>query len=241
MLGLVGIIGTALGLALLPIASAVAAQFVVIDSTSPNFLTGAIIDGAKPVSIAEGKRVTLVLEDGNTRTIRGPFNGALEDKQEARAKNSRMIQTLAKFIKSDQSRTIGAVVRGETTAALEEPFLLPIGVGGRFCVRHGSVTLWRPNASEAQTLIVKEFGGQADVMRISWPAGDDQIAWPARLPPQDGKTYVLGLRGGARARQIHVVLLNGGAPTTAHEIARLADHKCFRQARSLLQTLLPGD
>ena len=241
MLGLVGIIGTALGLALLPIASAVAAQFVVIDSTSPNFLTGAIIDGAKPVSIAEGKRVTLVLEDGNTRTIRGPFNGALEDKQEARAKNSRMIQTLAKFIKSDQSRTIGAVVRGETTAALEEPFLLPIGVGGRFCVRHGSVTLWRPNASEAQTLIVKEFGGQADVMRIPWPAGDDQIAWPARLPPQDGKTYVLGLRGGARARQIHVVLLNGGAPTTAHEIARLADHKCFRQARSLLQTLLPGD
>jgi hypothetical protein len=241
MLGLVGIIGTALGLALLPIVSAVAAQFVVIDSTSPNLPAGAIVEGTRLVSIAEGERVTLVPEDGNTRTIRGPFNGALEDKQEARAKNSGMIQTLAKFVALDQGRTIGAVVRGETTAALDEPFLLPIDVGGRFCVRHGSVTLWRPNASEAQTLIVKEFGGQADLMRTPWPAGDDQIAWPAGVALKDGKTYVLGLRGGARARQIHVVLLNGGAPTTAHEIARLADHECFRQARSLLQTLLPRD
>jgi hypothetical protein len=231
----------ALALALLPIASAVAAQFVVIDSTSPDLPAGAIVEGTRLVSIAEGERVTLVLEDGNTRTIRGPFNGALEDKQEARPKNSGMIQTLAKFIGSDHVRSKPAVVRGETTAALDEPFLLPIDVGGRFCVRHGSVTLWRTDALEAQILIVKEFGGQADVMRIPWPAGDNQIAWPDQLPPQDGKTYVLGLRGGARARQIHVVLLEGGVPTTAHEIARLADHECFRQARSMLQTLLPGD
>ena len=131
----------ALALALLSIASAVAAQFVVIYSTSPDLPAGAIVEGTRLVSIAEGERVTLVPEDGNTRIIRGPFNGALEDKQEARAKNSGMIQILAKFVASDQSRTIAAVVRGETTAALEEPFLLPIGVGGRFCVRHGSVTL----------------------------------------------------------------------------------------------------
>ena len=75
MLGLVGIIGAALGLALLPIASAVAAQFVVIDSTSPGLPAGAIVEGTRLVSIAEGERVTLVPEDGNTRTIRGPFLG----------------------------------------------------------------------------------------------------------------------------------------------------------------------
>jgi len=241
MLRLGKIIIAALALALLPIVSAVANQFFVIDSTSPNFLTGAIIDGAKPVSIAEGERVTLVTEDGNTRTIRGPFNGALEGDQGKGEKKSGLIKTLAKFVESDRVRSKPGAVRGGTTATLDDPFLLPIGIGGRFCVRDGSVTLWRPDASEDKTLIVKQFGGQANRVKIVWPAGDNQIAWPAGAPLKDGKKYAIRLRGGASARQIHVVLLNGGAPTTAHEIARLADHECFRQARSLLQTLLPGD
>ncbi|MEE8141224.1 MAG: hypothetical protein V3T66_09980, partial [Alphaproteobacteria bacterium] len=54
---------------------AFAGQLIVIDSTAPDLVRGQILDGSKPLGLAAGTRVTLVAEDGQVTTLKGPFSG----------------------------------------------------------------------------------------------------------------------------------------------------------------------
>ncbi len=54
---------------------AFAGQLIVIDSTAPELVPGQVVDGSKVLGVAAGARVTLIAEDGQVTTLKGPFTG----------------------------------------------------------------------------------------------------------------------------------------------------------------------
>jgi hypothetical protein len=234
------IISVALGLALLPIASVVAAQFVVIDSTSPSYVAGTIIDDVKTLSIHANERITVVAEDGKTRTIEGPFEGVVDSDTGGTAGGRGLIQTLSKLVVADQSRSRIGAVRGVVAAPVpDDIFLVRVDYSGQVCLAGSAAMLWRPNAAYSGILLIREIGGENRKTEVNWPAGARQLAWPQELQPQEAMSYLLRFRDSTRrATRINVAFVDRAAPTTAHQIAILAEKKCLQQAGQLLKELV---
>ena len=63
--------------------SAFAADIVVLDSTASAIAPGSILNDAAAVNIPSGATVTLIMADGETRTVAGPYSGPVGEAQSA--------------------------------------------------------------------------------------------------------------------------------------------------------------
>lgn len=64
-------------------ASAFAADVVVLDSTAAAIAPGSIINDRAEVAIPDDAIVTLIMPDGETRTVAGPYSGPVGDAKSA--------------------------------------------------------------------------------------------------------------------------------------------------------------
>jgi len=63
--------------------SAFAADIVVLDSTASAIAPGSILNDTAAVDIPGGATVTLIMADGETRTVAGPYSGPVGEAQSA--------------------------------------------------------------------------------------------------------------------------------------------------------------
>ncbi len=63
--------------------SAFAADVVVLDSTASAIAPGSILNDAAAVDIPGGASVTLIMADGETRTVAGPYSGPVGEAKSA--------------------------------------------------------------------------------------------------------------------------------------------------------------
>jgi hypothetical protein len=216
-----------------------AAEVVVLESTSPRYMAGQIVDAAQPVTLMSDEALTIATEDGRLARIVGPYSGpaagSAPDESAAR-------RALALLLGADRPE-VGGVggVRGDT-AAESTPDTRP-GVwfihaerGGDQCMLQGqAVQLWREDARSAAAMEVR-VSLEPNAAQVRWNAGEHGTAWPAGVGRADGTIYLLRAEGAIRSVpvRLHVLPPTLGTPGLAPAVW-LAARGCTDQARLALR------
>ncbi len=225
---------------------AFAGQLIVIGSTAPELVPGQVVDGSKVLGIAAGARVTLIAEDGQVTTLKGPFSGR-PGAGPGVPGGSGLIGSLSRLVdgRSAASSALG-VMRGSRVADPADAWTVNLVRLVNVCVRAGgTLVLSKKKSRSAKTLTVKALPDGAE-KSIEWPAGSDRIGWPEGLAITDGGRYLVrvssrkslaGMRGRSTETTLVAHLVPGGLPSDAHRAAWMADIGCIGQARALIAGL----
>lgn len=218
----------------MPSSASIAAQLVVIASTSGEYPLGAIVDGRQTLSLSAGEVVTLVASDGRSVNLVGPYEGqpAATDEEE----EGELLESLSELLRDPKTRSSLAVFRAAPGAAAKM-WSVPVEREGVHCVPGGQpVKLRRRKVYETVALRVgREGAGESSVQQ--WAKGERTVPWPADVPVVDKGVYTLELGEGSQASriQLHVVPANLG--TDAHRASWMAERGCTSQSLTLLQQL----
>ncbi len=225
---------------------AFAGQLIVIDSTAPELVPGEVVDGSKLLGVAAGARVTLIAEDGQVTTLKGPFSGR-PGAGPGVPGGSGLIGSLSRLVggPSAASGALG-VMRGSRVANPADAWAVNLVRSVHVCVRAGATPVLRRKKSRmARILTVKALPDGAE-KSVEWPAGSDRIGWPEGLALTDGGRYLVrvssrkslaGMSGRTTETTLVAHLVPGGLPSDAHRAAWMADIGCIGQARALLAGL----
>lgn len=216
-----------------------AAELVVIASGDPSLRVGAVVDGAKPITVAADASVVLVSEDGRTIALTGPFAGP-PDASPSSAEGG-LVDSLSRLIAEEGgSPETLAVFRsglGKTPIGRPDVWGIHIAEAGRYCVRPDRpAMLWWPAARTGAVVKLSGVGDGAAGARIQWPNTKKYTAWPRALPLADGATYVARFRAQDPGTELETVLMPALA-TDAHRAAWMAKHGCTRQALAVLDAM----
>ena len=85
-------------------ASAMAGDVVVLDSSAASIAPGSVMNDAAQVDIPGGAVVTLIMADGETRTVSGPYSGPVGDAQSADAGVSALAAS-----RGSETKVLGAI------------------------------------------------------------------------------------------------------------------------------------
>ncbi len=222
------------------LASADAADLVILNSTQPDLPEGGIIDATAMLSVAAGARVTLVGEAGRKITLKGPYSGAPGAAEPAAGGGfgSRLLAALSRLIvgmPADRSKLGGT--RGTGGAMSDDIWMVNVPTtGDHYCLRTDIPTrLWRPQADEAADLSIKRLG--QTWVRTEWPPGEATLAWPGGVELTDNTTYLVRLGSGIAANKVIFHLLPSDLPSDFHRAAWMSEIGCLRQARLLLSQI----
>jgi len=223
-------------------AVAVAAELVVIESTSPDYLVGDILDDEGDLVLDEGAKITMIAEDGMVISLEGPHVGppALDEVPAG----SSVLDALGQLVGDAETQTgdIGGV-RGDAIGEeywqqtvddhRTSPWMLHTAITGPQCVRENStnVECWREqNDSEGRLEIKLLTSGE--VATITWQAGDNAVAWPDALPILADEMYLLRLGDELRSTNLQLRVVPATvADQSVEMVAFLAANGCISQAR----------
>ena len=215
-----------------------AAQLVVIASTASNLKLGAIIDGAKTLTLPQGSSVTLISPEGRTIKLKGPYKGQPEPSRSA--KTNDLLQSLSRFVTGPPEHEPSLTgFRAAPGAARPDVCAIMVGrAGGHFVRTFMPANLWRSNVGKKTVMTLKRAGGQVRYATKEWPQGKQKLVWPTDLPLTDRSTYLARVKGGYKWARLQIVLLPKRLPTDAHRAVWLAEHDCARQARRLVDAIV---
>lgn len=221
------------------LASAGAAELLILDSTQADLPEGGIIDAAAMLSIAAGASLTLVDEAGRKFTLKGPYSGVpgTAEPTAAGGFGSRMVAALSRLIVGmpvDRSKL--GITRGTGGAMSDDIWMLSVSTQGDYCVRTDIPTrLWRPQADAAADLSIKRL--RQTWVRAEWPAGQETLAWPSGVELADNTTYLVRLGPGLAVKKLTVHLLPSDLASDFHRVAWMSETGCLRQAQLLLSRI----
>ncbi len=225
---------------------AFAGQLIVIDSTAPELVPGQVVDGSKLLVVAAGTRVTLIAENGQVTTLKGPFTGR-PGAGPGVPGGSGLMGSLSRLVggPSVASGSLAAI-RGSRGADPADAWTVNLVRSVNVCVRAGATPVLRRKKSRmARTLTIKALPDGAE-KSVEWPAGSDRIGWPKGLALTDGGRYLArvssrkslaGMSGRTTETTLVVHLVPGALPSDAHRAAWMAENGCIGQARELLAGL----
>lgn len=213
-----------------------ATEVYVVEAKGVDLAQGQSLDGAKPLTLAVGQRVTLITSDGRTIKLKGPSNEPPAPETEKTDAN--VVDSLKGLLKTREANTssAGAIRQGTVSFEQPAPWLVEVVHGGDRCLKSGERTvLWKEE--------IAEKGGDIDIApadkswsaHAAWPSGNDRLALPATLTLQDGQAYMIGLDGGSVPVRIHVIPANIKTPSA--QVAWMVEMGCDPQARSLINSL----
>lgn len=213
--------------------SAIAAPLIVVDARGGDLKAGQRIDSARPITLKEGERVTLIGPDGKTVTLRGKFSG-LPMLRAGAATDPK--QALAALIATRNARTsrVGVVRSASDAAPLPKPWLIDVSKPGQRCLKAGQQPVWwRPEAAASQkfTLLPIDQSWRAD---FEWAAGQHVITAPV-LPTFQGQAKFV-IRMGEEEHGITVNLV----PNDLNDFVLASwmfEKKCTQQADALLRQI----
>jgi hypothetical protein len=220
---------------LLAVATAAAADILVIRSTGPSaksYPPGRRLPETARIALKAGDQL-VVLDGRGSRVIRGPGTFAA---------GAPAIGRTASAAPSIERRARIGAVRGPGEGAPRPPSIWHVDVArsSNVCVADpAKVILWRASDSDAATLTIAGRGGPA--RRLDWQPGSTTLAWPSDLPVADGAEYRLSGAGAAAPTTIRFRTMPAkpaGLEDTAQTLIR---NQCDAQLDLFIETVkLPG-
>ncbi|MBY8974841.1 hypothetical protein KHP62_03410 [Rhodobacteraceae bacterium NNCM2] len=231
-------------LAALPTAlsgQAQAAPVVVLSSSIDSLGPGSVVDSATQIELPAG--AVLVINDatGKTRTLTGPFSGAIGETAKAGGESGLMtdLARLVETRETEQAR-LGAI-RAAPGQVLRDPGLISISQSSTQCIAGETVTLWRPATMTADsTLSITEIGSGATA-ELFWDATSPTMVWPDALAPQDGGRYRFDLSIAPRPIELELHIAPTEFASPAQQAAWMSSKGCRRQAALVLDDLIAGE
>ena len=158
-----------------------AAQLVVIASTAPNLKLGAIIDGAKTITLPQGSSVTLISSEGKTIKLKGPYEGQPDSSPST--SSSDLLQSLSRLVAGPPENDPSlAVFRSGAGSARPGVWSINVDRSGIYCaLPNKSVAFWRAKARKNTVLTLKQIGGQEEQTSKDWPPGEQTMLWPPKV------------------------------------------------------------
>jgi len=220
----------ALALSSVPV---VAAPLIVIDAHGGSFKAGQKIDSAKPITLKDGERVTLIAPDGKTITLRGKFSGLPMTSAPAATDPK---QALAALMANRNARTsrVGAV-RGESEPApLPQPWLIDVSTPGERCLRPGQQPIWwRPEVRASQKFTLLSFD-QSWRVDFEWAAGQHGIPAPPLAKFEGAAVFVIRMGEREYSITVNLVPTDLDGSTLA---SWMIEKGCIQQANALLRQM----
>jgi hypothetical protein len=209
---------------------------VVVASSGPSaakYPAGTKLDDAATIRLSAGDSVT-VLGSGGTRVLRGPGPqqvGGGDTRSRAVAFNA--------LVRPTRVRT-GAVRGSGSTARNTNIWNLDATGDGRMCiVNPASVSIWRPDGSNATSYSVRPLdasGDDAGETQVTFNSNTYVGTWqPAGRPIANGTTYRIS--GPGLSRDVTFVVLPA-QPETAEDLASaLIANQCSTQLHMLADAM----
>ncbi len=228
--------------------AALAAEMVVLESTSPDYVVGEILDANINIVLGEDAEIMLIAEDGTIISLAGPYVGPpSRDDTLGVSGTFDALRQLVGYAEVEAGDIGG--LRGDATGedflAQEvddhrtSPWLLHTAITGPQCVRADveEVRYWREQSDSDERLEVKRVTS-GETVSIVWKAGDNTVARPDTLPLLADEMYLLRLGDQLRSTNLLVreVPAAVGDETVAM-VAFLAAKGCISQARMELERL----
>ncbi|MCB9946511.1 MAG: DUF4384 domain-containing protein [Rhodospirillaceae bacterium] len=223
-------------LALLPAARA-GAEAVVIASTAPDLPAGQVIADGDAIVLPEGTTVTLITQAGETLTLTGPHESAL-DPASGRVGT---LSTIAQLVQGppDDLSTLGATRGGFSAGSIPElesegSVVVTVGRATSVCVAPDEPPTLRRRAVEGELrlTLVADDGPAGEVY---WAADQHDALWPEALPLVDGVDYLIRENGSDATVRVRVMARNGKGEV--EWISALAEAGCMAQAYVALTRL----
>jgi len=211
-----------------------AAELVVISSSSSNFKAGEVIESTADITLAKDATIILISESGKTYLLKGPRSGPVQIGTTTE-KNTNLISSLKKILtrKKTQSETLGVTRSVNWPIVPRNPWAIIAGQSGKYCVTLSRpVVLWRAAANKTRTLILTNTATDMRVKTV-WHSGQNTIHWPQLLPLIDGATYRVDLAGDNRVSNLNISIVPR-LPTMAHTAVWMAENGCEKQAARVL-------
>lgn len=220
--------------------AATAAEIVIIESTVPDIEAGSIVADTDAITVPAGELIVIVEEDGSSRTIEGPFEGAIGSAGEA--EGGGLIANLGKLVQDrEESRQVLGAIRAAPGQIAPEVFLIDVARSGVACVPDGdAIRLWRPETLGMETEFALEAAGGAAAVRVLWPENAQTLDWPGGLAAVDGTAYRARLMAAPRPSEITLRRIPADLSSDAERIAWMIEAGCRRQARLALEALTGG-
>ena len=218
------------------LASAWAANLIVMEARGGGFKVGQAIDSDKPIALKDGERLTLIGPDGSKIALRGPFNDAPVQKS---AMSTDPKKALVALVANREARTstAGVIRAGGVAAKLPEPWLIDVSRPGARCIQQGMrPVFWRPDSSNTSKLVVAP-ADRSFKTEFEWPAGADRIVMPESSRFQNQNLLRVELDGQEFAIGLTEIPQNIDNPLVL--VAWMAEKSCLQQSDALV-TMLQG-
>ena len=208
--------------------SAAAADVLILRSmgTAANrFPAGRRVPDNTSFQLSPGDQV-VVLAGTTTRTFRGPGRFSATGPASSQYANAQV------------RRQTGAV-RGPGDMEVRLPndvWQVDVTQRGAFCQLPGRrPILWRPVSSQSIQLTIEAPTGTRQT--LTWPAGQETLAWPANLPVADNGSYLLSWTGGVSPTRLTAKTLANLSPDNVEAVANaLVANRCRPQLDVLIAT-----
>lgn len=182
------------------------AQWVVVQSNTPDFREGQMLQDNQTLSLEPAVVLRLVSADGELRTLQGPFHGELGGASTALA--STTMNKLSQLLAKPPKRVVGASrslfdSHDAEMMQPDNPWAIEISAAQHYCFSSlQPITLWRQSSGEAETLTMQLMGAdQRHVVKL--PAGADSVALPPALSIRDGDRLALSTATGSQQILFH--------------------------------------
>ena len=220
--------------------SAMSAPVVILVSTIDGLTPGSVIEGDTLVDIPAGGMIILNDETGATRTLSGPYSGALKETvASGNATDTGVVTSLSRLLTSrEEAQTKLGAVRALPSQMVDDANLISIARSGSQCGSVGAaISLWRPETLNADSRIAITNISTNRHVEMLWQGGQSVIAWPDDLPAMDGARYLVKLEISPRPVEIELHLVPDTLVSVTQRAAWMSDAGCHRQALQLLAEL----
>jgi len=220
-----------------PFMNAIAAEMVVVASTSPDINTGYVIEQGGDISIPSGASVTLVSPDGGVVTIEGPYTGFPGNNINTSNETS-LISSLSDLLMATEEKTVGlGAMRSTTPEPPYGPWAVNITATGNQCVQMDSQPdLWRPKTSKSTKVIIRNTTN-GDEAELRWPSDIRTMKWPSEVKLINGATYSFYLKTLNSMHESSLIFVPDAFPSDPHKAVWMARKGCIEQARLILSIL----
>ena len=191
-----------------------AAQVIVVQSTVAKYKVGKTLGKAVQVAIPDGASMVVVLANGATKTITGPYSGKVADLSKGTTSNAALFNAVKKFVKTGGSSTkrVGAL-RSATPASgaigdgAKPKFswtAIPISARGDVCLdKSGTISIARGSTRKAQTVTVVDLQSSSRA-QVQFEEGMATVAWPTELQLKNS-AYALLTGGNTKRFRVRLI------------------------------------
>ena len=208
---------------------------MVVRSTGPSaksYPVGKPLAANATLSLKAGDAVT-VLDAGGTRVLRGPGSVAVSGSSAATGSGFGRLLANTGARQARTGATRSAI--GGGPARSPNVWYVDASKGGAQCfVDDASAAIWRPDDSQAGSIVVTALGGGKSA-NVAYRPGQSVRAWPAELPLIEGASYTLSIEGGGAPVTIKPTFLGSASESLDGVASAFVAKGCANQLDVLVE------